>query len=132
MLLAFSAMWVGQSATMELSGNHRRGCHATSMEGVCHGEACHRIEAMLHVRDGCAREDDHGQGHRQEHGRDRHEALRRRAGALGDRVLDASQASGPLTCIVFSDTHARGTNPLECNETTTKGRRTWPFAKSRL
>ena len=31
-----------------------------------------------------------------------------------------------LTCIVFSDTHARGTNPLECNATTTKGRRTWP------
>ena len=34
-----------------------------------------------------------------------------------------------LTCIALSDTHARGTNPLECNTTTTKGRRTWPTSR---
>lgn len=49
---------------MGLSGNHRRGCGATSMEGVCHGEVYHRVEVLLHVRDGCAREDGHGQGYR--------------------------------------------------------------------
>lgn len=64
MLLAFWAKWIGQSATMELSGNHRCGCCATSMEGVCHGEACYRAEALLHVRDGRAREADRGQGRR--------------------------------------------------------------------
>ena len=49
---------------MGLSGNHRRGCGATSMEGVCHGEVYHRVEVLLHVRDGRAREDGHGQGYR--------------------------------------------------------------------
>lgn len=57
-------MWIGQSSTMELSGNHRCGCHAASMEGVCHGEACHRAEVLLHVRDGRVREADRGRGHR--------------------------------------------------------------------
>ena len=54
-----------QSVTMELPGNHRRGCCAASMEGVCHGEVYDRVEVLLHVRDGRARKDDHGQGHRQ-------------------------------------------------------------------
>ena len=31
-----------------------------------------------------------------------------------------------MTCIVLSDTHARGAIPLECIPTTTKGRQTWP------
>ena len=62
MLLALWTTWVGQSVAMGLSGNHRRGCRAASMEGVCHGEACHRVEVLLRVRDGRAREDDHGQG----------------------------------------------------------------------
>lgn len=63
-LLAFWATWIGQFVTMELSGNHRRGCGATSMEGVCRGEVYHRVEVLLHVRDGRAREDGHGQGYR--------------------------------------------------------------------
>lgn len=33
-------------------------------KGVCHGEACHRAEVLLHVRDGRAREADRGRGHR--------------------------------------------------------------------
>lgn len=70
MLLAFWVTWIGQFAAMELSGNHRRGCRAISTEGACRGEVCHRVEARLHVRDGGACEDDHGQGHRQEHARD--------------------------------------------------------------
>ena len=64
---------------MELSGSHRRGCRATGVERVCQGEVYHRVEVLLHVWDGRACEEDCGQGHRQEHGRDRLEALRRRA-----------------------------------------------------
>lgn len=46
----------------------------------------------------------------------------------GDRVQGRTEYTLEKysTCIVLSDTHARGTNPLECNATTTKGRRTWP------
>lgn len=50
MLLAFWTMWVGQSVTMELLGKHRRGFHATGMEGVCHGEAYHRVKVLLTFR----------------------------------------------------------------------------------
>lgn len=93
MLLAFWATWIGQSVAMELSGNHRRGCRAISMEGVCRGEACHRVEVLLHVRDGRAREDDHSQGHRQERGRD---LVRAKLDAMAAFKSSKNQASSIL------------------------------------
>lgn len=50
---------------MELPGNHQCGCRATSMEEACRGEVNHRVEVLLYVRDGRAREDDRSQGRRQ-------------------------------------------------------------------
>ena len=73
------------------------------MECVCHGEVCLRVEVLIQVRDGRAREDDHGQGNRREHCRDCREALRRRAGAFGDSVMDAGRVHRPWYAVYESD-----------------------------
>lgn len=77
------------------------------MEGVCDGKVYHRIEVLLHVRDGRPRQDGYRQGNRPKHGADRHEAVRRRARAVGDSVVDvdAIGVHGPLVCRVLKRVH---------------------------
>lgn len=52
--------------------------------GVCDGKVYHRIEALLHVRDGRPRQDDYRKGNRPKHGADRHDAISDDAGASSE------------------------------------------------
>lgn len=52
--------------------------------GVCDGKVYHRIEALLHVRDGRPRQDDYRKGNRPKHGADRHDAISDDVGASSE------------------------------------------------
>ena len=82
---------------MEMPSN--QGCgkpRRKHAKGASNGEIYHRARPLLDIRNGCPREDDHGEGGRQIDWRDEDQEVRRLAVPRGYRIVDAKRVHGAV------------------------------------